>query len=362
MDNLRIAVIVGVIVVHVATTYIVDIDWYYEERTASGLTEAVAGVLFAVGALFGMAVLFLVSGMLSSRSLAKKGGRRFVQERLARFGLPILFYVLVLEPSMSLIGARAQGSPAADRTWDFLWSELWPPGSGVMWFVVALLVFSIAYAAWRAARPCNPTARAPLRRKHLVVAGAAIVVGSFLVRLVWPFAQDTPLALNLWEWPQMATLFVFGAMAGERGSLQPVPAWLRRTCGRWAVAGAVGVVAVFAAISTAEDQDAFLGGWHIQALAEPIVEAVVSITVSIWVLEWFARRWTYDGPLARSLGRSSFAAYFIHAPVIVLLAAALSTVAIAVEIKFLVVATVGVVVSLALGWLLTRVRVLARVF
>jgi hypothetical protein len=35
MDNLRVAVIVGVIVTHVATTYVLDIDWYYEERTAT---------------------------------------------------------------------------------------------------------------------------------------------------------------------------------------------------------------------------------------------------------------------------------------------------------------------------------------
>lgn len=31
MDNLRVAVIVGVIVTHVATTYVLDIDWYYED-------------------------------------------------------------------------------------------------------------------------------------------------------------------------------------------------------------------------------------------------------------------------------------------------------------------------------------------
>jgi hypothetical protein len=195
-----------------------------------------------------------------------------------------------------------------------------------------------------------------------VVAGTVIVVGSFLVRLVWPFAGDTPMALNLWEWPQMATLFAFGALSAERGWLSPVPAALRRTCARAGVVGILGVIAVFAVISGADDQDAFLGGWHVQALAEPIVEAIVSVAVSIWVLDWFARRWTYDGPIARSLGRASFAAYFVHAPVVVLLSVALSAVAIVVEVKFLVVAAVGVIISFTVGYVLTRVRILSRVF
>jgi hypothetical protein len=34
MDNLRVAVIVGVIVTHVATAYVLDSDWHYEERTS----------------------------------------------------------------------------------------------------------------------------------------------------------------------------------------------------------------------------------------------------------------------------------------------------------------------------------------
>ena len=33
MDNLRITAITGVIVLHAATAYILDIDWYYQERT-----------------------------------------------------------------------------------------------------------------------------------------------------------------------------------------------------------------------------------------------------------------------------------------------------------------------------------------
>jgi hypothetical protein len=35
VDNLKVAVIAGVIVVHAAMAYIIDADWYYQERTSS---------------------------------------------------------------------------------------------------------------------------------------------------------------------------------------------------------------------------------------------------------------------------------------------------------------------------------------
>ena len=40
MDTLRVTAIAGVIVMHAATAYILDIDWYYQERTTSALTPA----------------------------------------------------------------------------------------------------------------------------------------------------------------------------------------------------------------------------------------------------------------------------------------------------------------------------------
>ena len=52
MDSLRVAVIAGVIVLHAATAYILDIDWYYQERTTSTLTPALLAGLFGLGPLF----------------------------------------------------------------------------------------------------------------------------------------------------------------------------------------------------------------------------------------------------------------------------------------------------------------------
>jgi peptidoglycan/LPS O-acetylase OafA/YrhL len=63
----------------------------------------------------------------------------------------------------------------------------------------------------------------------------------------------------------------------------------------------------------------------------------------------------------RGLGRASFAAYLLHAPIIVLLAIALRGVPVPAELKFLAVFGLGVVASFGIGWLATRSRVGGRV-
>jgi surface polysaccharide O-acyltransferase-like enzyme len=349
MDNLRVAVIAGVIVAHVATAYVLDIDWYYEERSSNAVTEAIVGAAILPAALFAMAVLFLVAGLLSARSLARKGPRLYVRDRLLRLGAPLIAFTFVIGPLTSLLGQRAQGNSTADDVGSFLIQKMQDADTGPMWFVTALLVFSIAYGSWRWARPAGLTASGPLRPGHLVAAAAGIVVGSFVVRLKWPFAADTPFDLNL------------GALAGERGWLDPMPDWLRRACGRASIVGALGLLFVVAAVGLAGDEDPFLGGWHLQALAEPTTEATIAVAMSFWLVGWFTRRWNHQGTLARSLGRASFAAYIIHPPVVVLLSVALSSVTIAAEVKLVAVAVLGVATSFTLGWYLTKVRPLARV-
>jgi glucan biosynthesis protein C len=361
MDNLRVAVIAGVIVEHVATAYVLDIDWYYEERSSSAVTEAIVGAAILPAAPFAMAVLFLVAGLLSARSLSRKGPWPFVRDRLLRLGAPLIAFTFVIGPLTSLVGQRAERDVSADDVASFLIEKVHDADTGPMWFVAALLVFSIAYGSWRGARSAGVTASGPLRPWHLVAGAAAIVVGSFVVRLKWPFTADTPFDLNLWEWPQMATLFALGVLAGERGWLDPTPDWLRRACGRASIVGALGLLFVVAAVALAGEEEPFLGGWHLQALAEPTTEATIAVAMSLWLVGWFSRRWNYQGTLARSLARASFAAYIVHPPVLVLLSAGLSSITVAAEVKLVVVAVLGVATSFTLGWYMTKVRPLARV-
>ena len=174
-DNLRVVAIVGVIVVHTATGYLVDIPWYYEEeRVTSGFWSTVLSFPVYAGGLFWLGPLFLVAGWFSVRSLARRGPGGFARGRLLRLGVPLLVFVLLLQPLTDWVGNLR--SEKGSFVFYLRQTEV-----SALWFVAALLVFSLAYAGLRAVRPGR--GRAPRHGPVVLlgVAAALIAVVSFAV-------------------------------------------------------------------------------------------------------------------------------------------------------------------------------------
>ena len=362
IDNLRVSVIVGVIAAHVSLIYALDVGWYYEERTASAVTEAVLAGIFSPGVLFGMGLLFFVAGLFTPPALERKGTARFVADRAWRLGIPTVAYLFVVDPAMNWFGDRAMG--VEEGIGDYFRRTYFDDVEfGVAWFVAALLAFSVVYALWRSRRPARNDVRQPLVRRDVVAAGVFIAVASFAVRIELPFLETGELwGLNLWEYPQMGALFALGVVVAERHSLDDgLPRELRRTCGRAALVGVALAAIVGVLITLADDPDPFLGGLHPEAALIPLIEATLTLGMSLWAIDWFRRRWNSGGPVASALGRASFAAYLVHAPITIVFAAALGDVEVTAEVKFLVVTALSIALAFGLGWIATRSRTPPRV-
>jgi hypothetical protein len=103
--------------------------------------------------------------------------------------------------------------------------------TGVLWFIGALLIFSLAYAGWVRAVGRHAARRwhGQVHAGHLLLLAAAVSVAAFLLRLVVPFEGDTEYVdLNFYQWPASAGLFVLGITASGAGWLEMVPDHLRR--------------------------------------------------------------------------------------------------------------------------------------
>lgn len=359
VDNLKVLLIAAIIAAHAVLGYAATTDaWSWSdvrEVTLSAATESVLLLTFALTALV-IPLLFLVAGLLTPRSLERKGTATYVRDRLLRLGVPFVVFALLLWPLLEYALFRTLGD--APGLWTYLRAE-GTLDTGVLWFVGALLVFSLVYAGWvhlRRGRP-GPAGTPPLGAGHLLALAAAVTVTTFLVRLVLPLEGDNPVVdLNLWEWPACIALFGLGVAASGQKWLTAVPDRLRRHCRTAAlVAGvAIGALLVSSAV-LGIDQEQLTGGWRWPALAFAACESAIAVFGAVWLLgvaqRHLDRRLPLVGPAAR---RSAYGAFMLQGPVLLGCALALRSVPLPAEVKALLVGTAAVAGSFALAWLLIR--------
>ena len=148
MDNLKVILIAAVIAGHAILGYSELDAWSYADVREVTLRPAVAYALLAVAAPFALLViplLFLIAGLLTPPSLDRKGPGRFIRDRLLRLGVPFAVFALLLWPLLEYVLFRQLGEAPG------LWTYFRAEGSldtGVLWFVGALLTFSLGYAGW----------------------------------------------------------------------------------------------------------------------------------------------------------------------------------------------------------------------
>jgi hypothetical protein len=235
-----------------------------------------------------------------------------------------------------------------------------------------LLVYSLAYAAWRQwrlrrsvaveARPgSDADDPAPLSGRTLVGLAAGVSVATILMRLVFPILSGQIGQSHVWQWPQFVALFGLGVVAAQRGWLQPVPDRLRRGCGFAALAGALAFVALAGAMAAAgvEPDVWFEERTHWAPLALAAIEGPLAVGAVVWMLGLAQRHLDRPpGELGRALARSAYAAFILQGAVLIALMVGLRPVDLPVEVKAVAVATLGVAGSFALGWaLVTRTRI-----
>ena len=365
LDNLKVALVAGVISVHVAITYGMHGSWYLAsyDRVAAPLRDLLTAI-GAIGWLFAMGLFFLISGWLSAPSLGRKGPGRFMRERLFRLGLPLVAYTLFVGPVLEYASVRTDGG--SQEFWPFVSGAVWGFDPGPTWFLEALLVFSAVLAAWYALSRTGSSEPGPIGWLHLAgrhVAGIAVLIAiaSFATRLFLPLGSDQ-FHLQLPVFPQYAILFAFGAAGARRGWFDQLPRQLTRRCGIAALAAVLLLpVALAAGGLFSGSKEAFSGGWHWQALAAGLIEGTLATCACLWVLALFQRRFAHQGRLTRQLGNGAYGAFLLHPPVIVGLALAVQPLVIAAVFKLAIVLCVGIAASFGLAMLVTRIRPVAQV-
>jgi fucose 4-O-acetylase-like acetyltransferase len=356
VDTLRVLLIAGVIVVHTATAYVTDFAGYYydDERVTTGAVSIAVALPALLGGLFGLGPLFVVAGWFSAQSLRRRGPRAFVASRLLRLGLPLVVFVVVVNPLADLLGnvREHDGTTFLEYLADTEFS--------IMWFVVALLVASLGYAALRALRPLSAAGPRPGRRA-LVVAAAVISAGSWVVWQCTTLLDTHLMNARLAAWTQALVLFGLGVLAAEAAWDGQLSRGAERRLGALAAIGLTLTLGVVAVTGSRDQLESALGGLGWASVTFAVLYGAVSVAWTLWCLAWVRRRWPTHGPLLAKAGRGSYAAYLFHPLVLVTVMLALSPLPAVAQLKFVVVSLIAVPLCFAVGYTATRVPGVGRV-
>jgi fucose 4-O-acetylase-like acetyltransferase len=368
VDNLRILLIILVVLWHLAITYGAGGAWPYRESRADTATSMVYTVFSVINSPYVLGFFFLIAGYFTPRSLDRRGPARFAGDRLLRLGVPLMFYVLVFDPLIAY-GVRAFAGGYSGSFWEY-WRVHFlgyrSLGVGPMWFAELLLIFSLLYSLVRAVWRNPAESRSDPFPSNLALSLFALAVGlaTFGLRIWRPIGSILePLGMPVYQLPLHAALFVAGLMASRRGWLDALP---DRTGKVWAAVAAVLIVVVMpllfylgGALEGSESQ--FLGGLHWQALANAIWEQYVAVGMILALLVLFRNRFSRQGRMAKAMSDSTFAVYFIHAPVIVYLALALRGIDLHPLVKYLLVAPVAVSLCFLIAYGVRQLPLVRRV-
>lgn len=324
IDNLRLMIVTFVVMHHLAVTYTGFGSWYYVEGTH---LDTLSTIWFAFYLSFQqgyfLGFMFMIAGYFAAGSYDRKGFGQFVEERFRRLVIPSLIYMVAITPFIGLVelGMKVTGFSVIG----FL------SGTGVMWFTVALFVFSLTYGLVRliVGRPAPASDRKQLEPTLAKTAILILIisVSAFLIRIVQPIGTSI-LNMQLCFFASYIVLFIVGIISHRNNLFAKIN---YRTGKRWLISGIVLGFLVWLAliiVVTKSGNTAVLaGGLTWQSAGYSMWESFVAVAMSIGLIAVFREKFNHQSKLIKTLSDNAFAVYMFHPLIIVPVTLLLSSVA-----------------------------------
>lgn len=314
IDNLRLLMIVFVVMHHLAVTYSGFGSWYYHENIHLGILSTVwfAFYLSFQQAYF-MGFLFMIAGYFIGQSYDRKGFGGFVGDRFKRLIIPSLIYMVVITPFIGLV--ELGKNSGSFSIFSFL------SGTGVMWFAVALFIFSFVYGLVRLTvnGPVSAFNRKQFRPSlvNAIILILIISICAFLIRIVKPIGTNI-LNMQLCYFASYIILFIVGIIAYRKNIFTRIS---YKAGKRWLICGiVVGLFVWLVVVAMAQKSGstaALQGGFTWQSAAFSVWESFVAVAMSIGLIAVFREKFNYQSKMVKTLSDNSFAVYMFHPIIIV---------------------------------------------
>jgi peptidoglycan/LPS O-acetylase OafA/YrhL len=325
IDRLRAVMTALVLFHHTAITYGGSGGWFWREREPSSAPSSLLLTMFlSTNQAYFMGFFFLLAGYFTPRSLERKGYARFLTDRLLRLGIPLLAFILILGPLTAAIVTTAEGR------------GFWPTIAslarreriinGPLWFAQALLIFSLAYMAWRAIFGSSLKDAKQLLRPvpafgSWLLSALATGLGALLIRQFIPVGQNI-FGLQLAYFAGYIFLFALGIAAWRYDWLRQLQwrqtrPWILGLAVTWPLLPVGIMIAIHA---NGPGKSNFSSGLSWPAILYALWEPLVAWGfIAAWLL-LFREYMNRPSAFWDWLNRRAYAVYILHPPVLVSIA------------------------------------------
>jgi peptidoglycan/LPS O-acetylase OafA/YrhL len=330
LDNLKVFLIILVIIHHVGQAYgSTGGSWFY---SYPGERVKPLELFFLFNASFFMGLFFFISGYFFPGSFDRHGARKFIIDKLIRFGIPLNFAFLIMIPILEYVKYLKYVNHITFKDFYFQQWFGYVPNTAAhhgsfnlayLWFIEHLLIYSILYCIIRTVRQkyVSPMATSATRRARLyAIIPYILILGvvTNLMRTAWNFPMDRWIGflgfvqMEPAHIPQYLSLFILGILAYRWSFLDQITTprnifWLVPGVGIFVFTIGQLIVQLYRTGS----QNAFFM-WEYK-------EALLCIGVCIGLLALFKSFFNRAGRIMRILSENIYGTYILHVPVIVAL-------------------------------------------
>lgn len=316
IDNLRIFLISLVVLHHFIISYGAPGGWFYNGSQAEFPLLIPMAMFVATNQAFFMGMFFFISAFFILPSLNRKGSKKFITERIIRLGIPLVVYYFLIQ-ALTIFIRNKHIRGVEDSFISYLIdSGNW--GFGPMWFVEALLIFTLLFLLVRLFK-LKIKINFPGTKK-ILIAATLIGVGQFLIRTKMPVGTGHEFTnFQLPFFLQYIFLFTLGIIAYQNNWMDFINS---RMSWRWfgfaQVLIFIGFPAIFilgGAIDGGTEK--FMGGFNWQCFAYTVWEQLLGFSLIIGLFGIFKKKFNTQGNFAKKLSGSAYGVFVLHPPILV---------------------------------------------
>jgi len=386
LDNIKVLFTIIVIFWHTMVTYFEVGWWYYKESNpVDPISEIFFLLLTSFGGVFQTSLLglfFLLGGYFTPKSYDRKGVWNFWKERLIRLGIPLLLYIVLINPVMIYTLSKLGISPWNTNSMlqgtflDYYFSRflLWEAFidfisfGGPMWFLRVLLIFTVIYTLWRQITKLDsiqrkiPKQLSIPRYFYLLLLAIGLGILTFIVRIFLPI-DVRPLEIPWGQILQYLMMFSIGVICVrylwfEKMSKKHVRIWLITII----VSLVIMYVDFFIAIINNVDFIDFTGGVNLHAFLMAMVDNIICMGVIFILIKIFYTKLNKQGRILRNFSASAYYMYLIHPPILVAISLGFASLSLYPIIKLGIVFTLSTILCYLIShFILQKIHLIKRI-